>query len=89
MTEKEKKLVHGKDKERERKFKPSKQTEQVQTDITDYSAEEFEDKEATSGQTNKRDIKNMNDEERKVYQKERRRKNPDKISKNLAHKLRI
>ena len=74
LTEKEKDLVRGKDKERKRKSKQSKQAEEVNTDISDDSAEEFEDREATSSQTNKRDIKNMNDEERKVYQKERKKK---------------
>ena len=81
MTEEDKELVHRKDKERKRKSKQSKQTEQVQTDIMDDSAEDFEDREATCSQTNKRDIKNMNDEERKVYQNERKNKSRQNLKK--------
>ena len=81
LTEEDKELVRGKDKERKRKSKQSKQTEQVQTDITDDSAEDFEDREATCSQTNKRDIKNMNDEERKVYQNERKNKSRQNLKK--------
>jgi hypothetical protein len=49
LTEKEKELVCEKDKERKRKSKQSKQTEEVNTDISDDSAKEFEDREATRG----------------------------------------
>ena len=48
-------------------------TKQAHLETDNESEKDFEDEKVTDGQSKKRDIRNMNDEEKKAYQRERKK----------------
>ena len=56
-------------------------SKQVHTEISDKSDNNFEEEEITVGRSIKRDIRNMNDEEKRAYQRERKKKSRQNLKK--------
>ena len=54
-------------------------TKQPQAETDNQSEKDFEDEKVTDGQLEKRDIRNMNDEEKKAYQRERKKKSRENL----------
>ena len=56
-------------------------TKQAHLETDNESEKDFEDEKVTDGQSKKRDIRNMNDEEKKAYQRERKKKSRENLKK--------
>ena len=54
-------------------------TKQAHAETDDESDKDFEDEKVTDGQSKKKDVRNMNDEGKKAYQRERKKKSRENL----------